>query len=277
MFRITFWGVRGSIPTPGPDTAEVGGNTSCLEVRAGNRLIILDGGTGLRLLGNKLVQENNPIHASMFFSHVHWDHIQGFPFFTPAFSKENEFHIFGGKNLEMTLGETLAGQMNFPNFPITLETLAARIVFKEFDDGHDVHLGEGVTIKGLPMQHPNGCYGYRVEYGGKAFAYCTDTEHGDVPDENVLELAKNADAFVYDTQYTPEEYTGEVGGPPRTGWGHSTFVEAAQLAKLANAKKLILFHHDPAHTDQMIAQKEARCQKLFPNSVAAREGLVLEL
>lgn len=276
MFRIKFWGVRGSIPTPGPHTARIGGNTSCVEVNAGQTLVILDGGTGLRLLGEELVKRGAPVSTYMFFSHVHWDHIQGFPFFIPIFQPNNEIHIFGGKNLEMTLGETLAGQMNFPNFPVTLETCAAKMHFKEFEDGQALTLGKNVSIKGLPLQHPNGCYGYRIEYKGSVFTYCTDTEHSqdpDTPDANVLELAKDADVFVYDSQYTPAQYTGQEGGFPKIGWGHSTYVEAARLAKLANVKKLVLFHHDPGHTDEQIMEIEQACQKLFPNCEAAKEGL----
>lgn len=275
MFRIKFWGVRGSIPTPGPNTARIGGNTSCLEVNADGTLIILDGGTGLRLLGEELVKTGMPLHTHMFFSHVHWDHIQGFPFFIPIFQRNNEIHIFGGKNLEMTLGETLAGQMNFPNFPVTLDTCAAKMHFKQFEDGQELTITDGLTIKGLPLQHPNGCYGYRIEYKGKVFTYCTDTEHsGDEqdPDQNVLELARSADVFVYDAQYTPGEYTGEEGGMSKKGWGHSTYVEAAKLANLANVKQLVLFHHDPSHSDDKIEEMEQACKELFPNSEAAREG-----
>ncbi|MBN2526888.1 MAG: MBL fold metallo-hydrolase [Deltaproteobacteria bacterium] len=275
MFRIKFWGVRGSIPTPGPNTAGIGGNTSCVEINAGDTLVILDGGTGLRLLGEELIRQDKPINAYMFFSHVHWDHIQGFPFFIPIFQPQNEIHIFGGKNLEMTLGETLAGQMNFPNFPVSLDACAAKMHFKEFDDGQAVTLADELSIKGLPLNHPNGCYGYRLEYKGKIFTYCTDTEHNEDPektDGNVLELAKDADVFVYDSQYTPEEYTGKEGGMSRRGWGHSTYVEAVKLAQTANVKQLVLFHHDPGHNDTKVAEIEAACQKLFPNSEAAREG-----
>lgn len=276
MFQIRFWGVRGSIPTPGPETVGVGGNTSCLEVRCGDQLIILDGGTGLRSLGNALMKEL-PVHASMFFSHVHWDHIQGFPFFVPAFVPGNRFDIYGGKNLSSTLSETLSGQMNFPNFPVTLDQMGATMAFHQFDDGQHVEIGDHVRIKGLLLNHPDGCYGYRIEYDGKVMAYCTDTEHREAPDAHVLELAKDADLFIYDAQYTPEEYTGANGQMSKVGWGHSTFVEAASLAKLAGARRVVLFHHDPTQDDAAVADKESRCRELFENSEAAREGLLVEL
>lgn len=276
MFLLRFWGVRGSIPTPGPGTVKTGGNTSCIEIRCGAKRIIFDGGTGLRVLGESLVKEM-PVRAAMFFSHVHWDHIQGFPFFIPALAPGNHFDLYGGKNVTATLAETLSGQMNFPNFPLTLEQMAAKIEFHQFDDGQIVSLGEGVTVQPLPLNHPNGCYGYRVAYNGKVITYCTDTEHRENPDANVLTLAKDADIFVYDCQYTPEEYTGASGGPPRIGWGHSTFVEGAKLALAAGAKRLVLFHHDPGHDDRTVDEIERRCRELFPNADAAREGLVYEL
>jgi phosphoribosyl 1,2-cyclic phosphodiesterase len=276
MLRVRFWGVRGSIPTPGRDTVEVGGNTSCLEVRCGERLVIFDGGTGLRLLGNALMREL-PVNAAMFFSHVHWDHIQGFPFFTPAFVPGNHFDIYGGVGLSTTLSETLEGQMNFPNFPVTLDQMAAKMAFHTFDDGQLVELGGGVTVRGLLQNHPDGSYGYRLEYEGKAIAYCTDTEHRGTPDAHVLELARGADVFIYDAQYTPAEYVGEVDKISKVGWGHSTYVQAAELAKLASAARVVLFHHDPSQSDAAVAEKERLCRKLFPRADAAREGMTIEL
>jgi phosphoribosyl 1,2-cyclic phosphodiesterase len=276
MIRLHFWGVRGSIPTPGPSTVHFGGNTSCVEVRCGERLIVLDGGTGLRPLGDKLLAEM-PIHASMFFSHVHWDHIQGFPFFKPAFAPGNHFDLYGGSNLSTTLSETLSGQMNFPNFPVTLEQMAADMVFHAFDDGQIIDLGDDIKVKSLSLNHPNGCYGYRVEHGGKVVTYCTDTEHRDEPDANVLELADGADIFIYDAQYGEKEYAGEDGGFPKVGWGHSTFEEGARLARSANVKRLVLFHHDPAHDDEKVADMERRCRELFDPVDAAYEGLEYRL
>ena len=275
MIRLRFWGVRGSIPTPGPNTVRTGGNTSCVEVRCGEKLIIFDGGTGLRVLGEQLMKDA-PISAHMFFSHVHWDHIQGFPFFTPALAPGNHFDLYGGNNVSATLAETLSGQMNFPNFPLTLEQMASDMTFHQFDNGQVVDLGDGVLVKALRLNHPNGCYGYRVEYEGKAVTYCTDTEHQDAPDNNVVELARDSELFIYDAQYTPEEYTGEAGGPARIGWGHSTFEEGAKLAQMAGAKRLVLFHHDPGHDDETIADIERRCRALYPKTDAAREGLVFE-
>lgn len=278
--RITFWGVRGSIPCPGPDTAGVGGNTSCVEVRAGNALVVFDGGTGLRLLGKRLLKEM-PFTAHLFFSHVHWDHIQGFPFFDPAFVAGNVIHLYGGNNVSRTLEETLAGQMDHPSFPVHLSEMGAQMVFHGVSDLTSVEIdagdGTNAVISAAPGNHPNGVWAYRVDHGGRSVVYATDTEHYAVVDPKLTKLAKDVDILIYDSQYTPEEYAGKSGGAPKLGWGHSTFEEAVKLAKAANAKKLVLYHHDPMQNDAAVAEKEKRARSLFPACEAAREGLVLEL
>jgi phosphoribosyl 1,2-cyclic phosphodiesterase len=279
--RIQFWGVRGSIPTPGPDTVHFGGNTSCVEVRAGNKLLVFDGGTGLRLLGKQLVKQM-PLEAHIFFSHVHWDHIQGFPFFDPAFVSGNRIHLYGGNNVSRTLEETLAGQMDHPNFPVHLTDMGAKMDFHDLKEGHALTLDDGsapkISISTARGNHPNGVWAYRVDFGGKSFVYATDTEHyPDHIDENLLNLAKDVDVLVYDAQYTPDEYKGLTGtGGSKVGWGHSTYTEATKLAAAAKAKRLILFHHDPLQSDAQVREKEQKARELFPNSAAAYEGLVIE-
>jgi phosphoribosyl 1,2-cyclic phosphodiesterase len=279
--HITFWGVRGSIPTPGPNTVEIGGNTSCVEVRAGQTILIFDGGTGLRLLGRKLLKEM-PLNAHMFFSHVHWDHIQGFPFFEPAFVAGNVFHLYGGNNVSRTLEETLAGQMDHPNFPVHLGTMAARMSFRDLAEGETVEIEDGlvgsVRVRCARGNHPQGVFAFRVEQGGRAMVYATDTEHyeGRV-DEKLVELSRGVDVLIYDSQYTPEEYEGTRGGHSKRGWGHSTFEEGAKLAKRAGARRLVLFHHDPGQSDAAVRDKESRAKALFPEVIAAQEGLSLEL
>ena len=280
--RITFWGVRGSIPTPGPDTMGIGGNTSCVEVRAGKQILVFDGGTGLRLLGKKLVKEM-PITAHMFFSHVHWDHIQGFPFFDPAFVPGNTIHLYGGNNVSRTLEETLAGQMDHPSFPVHLSQMGASMTFHDLAEGQSVELPSGDPQKPIKVttgagNHPNGVWAYRVEYAGRTMVYATDTEHYTVVDPKLVKLSKDADVLIYDSQYTPEEYAGTAGtGGPKTGWGHSTFEEAVKLARAAGAKKLVLYHHDPMQSDAAVREKERRARALFPEAIAAYEGLSLEL
>src|SRR5579859_6837659 len=280
--HITFWGVRGSIPTPGPSTVHFGGNTSCVELRAGKAILIFDGGTGLRLLGKKLLREM-PITAHMFFSHVHWDHIQGFPFFEPAFVAGNEFHLYGGNNVSRTLEETLAGQMDHPNFPVHLTVMGAKMNFRDLREAETVEVADGeggvVRVKNASGNHPQGVYAFRVEHSGKVFVYATDTEHyeGRI-DDKLLALARDADLFVYDSQYTPEEYAGTGGiGGSKKGWGHSTFVEGVRLAEKAGVRKLVLFHHDPTQNDAAVREKERRAKALFPDVIAAHEGLSLEI
>ncbi len=279
--RITFWGVRGSIPAPGPDTVEIGGNTSCVEVRAGSTTLIFDAGTGLRMLGKRMIKEM-PFTAHLFFSHVHWDHIQGFPFFDPAFVKGNTIHLYGGNNVSRTLEETLAGQMDHPSFPVHLSDMGADMIFHDVKEGVPIALdaggGQTVSVTAAPGNHPNGVWVYRVDYQGRSAVYATDTEHYAVADPKLCKLAQGADVLIYDAQYTPEEYDGTAGtGGPKVGWGHSTFDAAATLARAANARKLFLFHHDPMQSDAAVADKVRRARELFTPCEAAREGLTIEL
>jgi phosphoribosyl 1,2-cyclic phosphodiesterase len=258
----------------------VGGNTSCVEVRAGKAVLVFDGGTGLRLLGKRMVKEM-PFTAHLFFSHVHWDHIQGFPFFDPAFVPGNVIHLYGGNNVSRTLEETLAGQMDHPSFPVHLTEMGAQMVFHSVSGITPVEVDAGDGTKAIvsaaPGNHPNGVWAYRVDHGGKSAVYATDTEHYAVVDQKLAKLAKGADVLIYDSQYTPEEYAGATGGAPKLGWGHSTFEEAVKLAKTAGVKKLVLYHHDPMQSDAAVAEKERRAREMFPNAEAAREGLVIEL
>lgn len=279
--RIKFWGVRGSIPTPGPDTVEFGGNTSCVEVRAGKAILIFDGGTGLRLLGKELVREM-PLVAHIFFSHVHWDHIQGFPFFDPAFVPGNAIHLYGGNNVSRTLEETLAGQMDHPSFPVHLTDMGAKMTFNDLAEGQvlEIDSGDGGKAKITTGRgnHPNGVWAYRVEHEGHSVVYATDTEHYAITDPKLTKLAKGTDVLVYDAQYTPEEYAGTAGkGGSKVGWGHSTFEAATLLAQASGAHKLVLFHHDPMQNDAAVREKEKRAKASFPSSVAAFEGLTIDL
>jgi phosphoribosyl 1,2-cyclic phosphodiesterase len=242
---------------------------------------VFDGGTGLRMLGKKLVKEM-PLTAHIFFSHVHWDHIQGFPFFDPAFVKGNTIHLYGGNNVSRTLEETLAGQMDHPSFPVHLTDMGARMTFNDLKEGQELSIDDGmggvVKVRTARGNHPNGVWIYRVEHDGKAVVYATDTEHYKEVDQNLVDLARDVDVLIYDSQYTPEEYAGTTGsGGPKVGWGHSTFDEAVKLALTAGAKKLLLFHHDPLQTDAMVREKERRAKALFASATAAYEGLTLDV
>jgi phosphoribosyl 1,2-cyclic phosphodiesterase len=276
MLKVRFWGVRGSIPTPGPTTVKVGGNTACVEVRCGTDLVIFDAGTGLRALGGALLKEM-PVKAHLFFSHVHWDHIQGFPFFVPAFIPGNSFKLYGMINVTGTIEETLSGQMNYPSFPVRLKDMGAEITFHDLREGEVIELPGGGRLTNARLNHPSGALGFRIEHGGRAVVYATDTEHYSITDPKLARLARAADVLIYDATYTPDEYAGKVDGVPKTGWGHSTNEEGARIAKELGVKQLVLFHHDPVQSDEAVAEKERRARALFAETVAAREGLVIEL
>lgn len=275
QFTVRFWGVRGSIACPGPETVRYGGNTSCLEMKVGGHRLIFDGGTGLRVLGQSLLAEM-PVEAHMFFTHSHWDHIQGFPFFVPAFVPINHFRIYGaiapnGSTIEQRLND----QMLHPNFPVPLQIMGANMEFCDIDVGEQVHVGE-VLVQNALLNHPGEAVGYRVSWKGHSVAYVTDTEHfPDRLDENVLWLARNADVMIYDATYTDEEYYSEKSS--KIGWGHSTWQEAVKVAEAANVKKLVIFHHDPLHSDDFMDTIKEKTAQRFPNSVVAWEGLELDV
>jgi phosphoribosyl 1,2-cyclic phosphodiesterase len=276
MIFVKFWGVRGSVPSPGPHTAGIGGNTSCVEMRCGGVRLVFDGGTGLRGLGSSIVHES-PLTLHLFFSHVHWDHIQGFPFFAPAFVPGNTIHMYGAANVNGTIEAAMAGQMQFPNFPVKLRELASTLVFHDVAESAEVVVADDVRVRAAAGNHPGGVLAYRVECGGRAVVYATDTEHFEGRmDERLLDLARGADVLIYDSQYTPEEYVGERG-MPKVGWGHSTFVEGAKLAQAAEVGQYVLFHHDPDQDDAAVREKEQRARELFPRSLAAYEGLELRV
>lgn len=274
-FVVQFWGVRGSIPAPGKDTVRYGGNTSCVEMRVDGKRLIFDGGTGLQMLGQSL-QKQMPVEVYMFFTHYHWDHIQGVPFFTPAFVRGNRIHIHGAVPLDAkSMQQHFLERVLHPNSPVPLEGMQADIKFDEIICGETFQL-DGITLETGKLNHPNNAMGYRVTWDGHSVFYCTDTEHyPDRMDENVLHLAQNADLFIYDAMYTDDEYNNPKS--PKHGWGHSTWQEAVKIAKLAGVKKLVIFHHDPTHNDDFLDKLETQVTDAFPNSVLAREGLTIDV
>jgi phosphoribosyl 1,2-cyclic phosphodiesterase len=270
-YTIRFWGVRGSIACAGPDTVRYGGNTSCVEIRCGPYLMIFDGGTGLRLLGNELMRGGRPLEFDLFFSHTHFDHICGLPFFAPCYDPSASIHIWAGhlwpdKGIEQVINEMMIA----PLFPIPLSTFTARIVFTDFIAGEVIVPRPGVRIVTAPLNHPNGATGYRIEYGGKVVAYVTDTEHqpGQL-DRNVLTLIDGADVMIYDASYTDAEF------PAHKSWGHSTWEEGVRLADAAGVKTFVIFHHDPGHDDAFMDQVAAAAAKARPGTIVAQEGLVV--
>jgi len=271
QFTVNFWGVRGSIASPGLHTVKYGGNTPCVEICVAGHRLIFDGGTGIRVLGQALLAQM-PVKGHIFFTHSHWDHIQGFPFFTPAFVPGNHFQIYGaiapnGATIEQRLND----QMLHPNFPVPLQIMGAKLEFHSLKVGKPIDLGNDVIVESAMLNHPGEAVGYRVNWRGYSAAYVTDTEHfPDHMDENVLYLARNADVFIYDAAYTDEEYHSERSS--KKGWGHSTWQEAVKLAKAANVKTLVIFHHDPLHDDDFLDRVGEQVAAAFPGGMMAREG-----
>ncbi len=269
--RIKFWGVRGSIASPGPETAAVGGNTSCVEVLCGETRFVLDAGTGVRRLGDALLGEGGAVNATILLSHLHWDHIQGLPFFVPAYLPSTRLQIVGSGGGAVSLGAVLAGQMTAPVFPVRLDELAADLHVREVRSGDSFVVGEA-RVRALRLNHPGGVLAYRIDYAGQSVVYATDTEHYACVDPALRVLAEGADVLIYDSQYTPEEYRGD-SGRSRVGWGHSTYVAGAELSRAAGVGRYVLFHHDPQRSDAGVADLERRAAEMFPASVAAREGM----
>lgn len=269
QFVVTFWGVRGSIASPGVATVRYGGNTPCVEMQVAGQRLIFDGGTGIRVLGQSLLSQM-PTSGHLFFTHSHWDHIQGFPFFTPAFVKGNQFSIYGAIAPDGScVKQRLNDQMRHPNFPVPLQIMGADLKFVDVQLGEPIQIGD-ITVENAMLNHPGQAIGYRVSWQNYAVAYITDTEHyPDRLDDNVLQLAHNADVMIYDATYTDEEYATKIG------WGHSTWQEAVKVAKAANVKTLVIFHHDPLHDDDFLDRMGADVAAAFPNGIMAREGLKL--
>jgi phosphoribosyl 1,2-cyclic phosphodiesterase len=273
--KVKFYGTRGSISVSEKDCVEFGGNTSCVLVKFPNeRILIFDAGTGIRRLGNDLMANGHEQHDNIFIalSHTHWDHIQGFPFFSLAYDPRRNLTlgIPGGITKANNLHDIFTTQMQEEFFPVSLENMGANISCWEPNiDKYTSPFGVHVTT--IRHQHPGGANSYRVEDDGKVLVYCTDIEHGESIDPKIVDFSRDADLLIHDAQYTSEEL------PQRKGWGHSTWEQAVEVAEQAGAKRLALFHHDPMHTDSFLLHVEKQCQVRFRGSVMAREGMEIEL
>ncbi len=271
--KIKFWGVRGSNPTTNSDKLGVGGETSCVEIRTpANELIIMDMGTGIRNLGKQLLEEDNPPeNINIFISHYHWDHILGFLSFAPLYSDKFSFTIYGKSNSKGNVEDTFNDVLDYRFWPVSRDMFSANLNFKEISPGR-IQLNDSISVEINLHPHPDGAYGFRVELGNKVVTYVTDIEHppGE-PIQNVCELARNSDVLVHESHFTPEDL------PAHKGWGHSSWEEAVGVAQGANAKQLILYHHSPTYDDQKIDQIEIESKQSFPSTIAAREGLTINL
>jgi phosphoribosyl 1,2-cyclic phosphodiesterase len=271
-FKVKFWGVRGSIATPSPRHIAFGGNTSCLEISMGGERVILDAGTGIRNLGHWFLKKDLR-RAHLLLSHTHWDHINGFPFFSPAFRKDRHFHIMAGHlHAHGGIRTVLSSQMANPTFPVPLAVMGAKLDFEDFRAGDRFNIGRSIKVRTAPLNHPDGATGYRLEYRGKSVCYVTDTEHViGKPDEKILELIEGADVVIYDATYTDDEFPGKIG------WGHSTWQEGVRLCRQAGVKMLMIFHHDPDHEDLFMERLEAQARQMWPHALVARENMRLNL
>ncbi len=272
--RIRFWGVRGSVPTPQIENLWYGGNTPCVEVRSeSGRLLIIDCGSGLRLLGRELLREHDgrPIETNILLGHYHWDHIQGLPFFAPLYNKKNHFHFYALKSKATNLRDVLEGQMQNPYFPVEMTSLPAQRSYSAIGETSWELDDFKITTKFL--NHPQGCLAFRIESGGKTVVYASDNEPGDAAgDKNVREIAGGADLMVYDAQYTPEQLQDD-----RKGWGHSSWQEGIKVCREADTKQLVLFHHDPDRSDNAVDELLSLAMEEFPSTHAALEGMEITL
>lgn len=273
-FSIRFWGVRGTVPAPGPATIRYGGNTPCVEMRCGGQQLIFDAGTGIRALGRKMIRDCQACGAHVFLSHTHVDHINGFAFFKPAYHAGNRLKMWNGHLLRQgrRLQQLVDTMMQRPFFPVPFDIMHADISFEDFEAGDTLHPVAGIRMKTHFLPHPGGATGYRVEFEGKAACYVTDLEHVEGRlDEDVLRLIDGADVVIYDSTFTEEEYVNF------RGWGHSTWQEGVRLCKAAGVKKLVTFHHEPDHDDAFMDDIARALDAEMPGSVVAQEGMVIEL
>jgi phosphoribosyl 1,2-cyclic phosphodiesterase len=296
--KVKFWGTRGSIPTPGKDTVRYGGNTPCLEVRLQkDNLVIFDAGTGIRALGDELIARGESVNAFIVISHPHWDHIQGFPFFKPAFISGNELTVLGGQPRGVTLQQMISDQMNKIYFPIQLTDLKAKIHFRPLKEG-TINIFDA-TLSSIYVNHPTFALGYRLNVEGRSLVYISDNEpfdreiarslknvekvivdrysesKGD-PNQRIFDFAGGAEILIHDATYTPEEYVDRVG------WGHSHYLFTLKVAAEAQVEKLVLFHHEQTRTDDRIDEILEKCRKEIKTRgykfecVAAAEGMEIE-
>lgn len=299
QFVVRFWGTRGSYPVPGPGTVRYGGNTTCVELQVGQQTLVIDAGTGIINLGHELMhrareQGNRPIVATVLLTHMHHDHTQGFPYFIPAYVGTSTLHILGPRTFDQELEETLNHAVLPPSFPVSLHEMPSIKVIRSLQESEMIIIDQeqgNLHIHNIyhdhvecspdmicvrihkSYAHPrNGVYIYRIEWRRKSVVFASDTEGYVDTDRRLVKFAQNTDLLIHDAQYTEDEYATK-----KQGWGHSTPGMACSVARMSNTKRLVLFHHEPLYDDEKIAVIEKQAQELFPNTIAAYEGLEIVL
>jgi len=267
---VRFWGVRGSLPTPGPSTVRYGGNTPCVELRCGPHLLILDAGSGIRAFGASL---GRGVEADILLSHTHYDHICGLPFFRPLFDPAATLRIWGGHLTHPDgIRSALSVTWRKPLMPDLDAEFRARVSFQDFAAGATLALAHGPRVDTIALRHPGGSVGYRISWAGRSVCYITDTEHSaDGPDADLVAFVHGTDILIHDATYTEEEYR------TRHGWGHATWSAAAELATAGRVGSLVLFHHDPDHDNDWMDAIGAAAARSCPDAVVAREGMRIAL
>jgi len=275
--EVHFYGTRGSTPVANADFLEFGGNTTCVALMSDgipDVVAILDAGTGIRQLGKDLRTSKRYAglkRVSMLFTHFHWDHIQGFPFFDPAYDQNIQVNVLvmGVDRQNKDIRQIFSDQMQELYFPVKLDDMGSDMEFIYPDS--DIRFDTNTLVTVNPHNHPGGCWGYRLEQSGRTLVFCTDVEHGDDIDMRLVEFAQGADLLIHDAQYTSEELARHKG------WGHSSYDQALKVAELAGVKYLVMTHHDPDHDDKFLRERENECQAVMPNCALAREGMVFLL
>jgi phosphoribosyl 1,2-cyclic phosphodiesterase len=273
--RIKVWGCRGSVPSPGGDTSRYGGNTTCVEVRLGDgSLVVIDAGSGIRNLGRELARRGGPRLIHLFLTHAHWDHVQGFPFFQPAYRKGFTLQVWGGPRSAAVLRSYLRQQLTPPFFPVRFSELGAAIRFPA-RAAPEISI-DGTRIQSIPLAHPDGGYGFKFSAAGRSFVFLTDNElgfrhPGGLSPKHYAELCQGADLVLHDAQYTLAEYR------LTRGWGHSTFPAVVELCREAAPKRFGLIHHDPQHSDQELDRHVRDCRRALGGKGADCFGVVEEM
>lgn len=269
--RLKFWGTRGSVPCSGAPYLRYGGNTACVEVRCGDHLIVLDGGTGIRDFGETLI-DTQPGHIDVLLSHCHFDHICGLPFFAPLHMDGMSLSLWAGHfENGMTTEAMLSSFMQPPFFPVTPSVFTATIEYCDFRAGDTLALQEDISVRTVPLDHPQGATGYRIDHAGTSVCYLTDTESGSsVVASSLIEIARGTDVLIMDSMFTDDELNACVG------WGHTSWRQAVEIAEAAGAGTLVLFHHHPLHDDTHMDDIADQASAMRPGTVVAREHMTLE-